>query len=68
MEKKTPAGPVTSIPMWEGLESFVPAKVQATIQAVLEEGGGVVTVGSSSVGAAGRGGRDTWSFHRSQAR
>ncbi len=37
MRKKTPAVPVTSTPIWEGLESFVRTRIQETIQAVLEE-------------------------------
>jgi len=35
--KKTPAVPVPSMPTWETLEEFVRAKIQATMQAVLEE-------------------------------
>jgi len=35
--KKTPAVPVPSMPTWETLEEFVRTKIQATMQAVLEE-------------------------------
>jgi transposase-like protein len=35
--KKTPAVSVPSMPTWETLEEFVRAKIQATMQAVLEE-------------------------------
>jgi putative transposase len=35
--KKTPAVPVPSMPTWETLEEFVRAKIQVTMQAVLEE-------------------------------
>ncbi len=37
MPKKTPAVPVPSMPTWETLEDFVRAKIQATMQLVLEE-------------------------------
>lgn len=37
MPKKTPAVPVPSMPTWETLEEFVRTKIQATMQAVLEE-------------------------------
>jgi len=35
--KQTPAVPVPSMPTWETLEEFVRTKIQATMQAVLEE-------------------------------
>lgn len=37
MRKKTPAVPTPSMPTWETLEEFVRTKIQATMQAVLEE-------------------------------
>ncbi len=37
MKKKTAVVPVTSTPMWEKLESFVRARVQETVQSILEE-------------------------------
>lgn len=37
MKKKTPVVPATSTPMWEDLESFVRARVQETVQSILEE-------------------------------
>ena len=37
MRKKTPAAPPPSMPTWETLEEFVRTKIQATMQAVLEE-------------------------------
>lgn len=37
MREKTPAAPVPSMPTWETLEEFVRTKIQATMQAVLEE-------------------------------
>jgi len=37
MNKKTPAVPVASTPMWENLESFVRTRIQETVQSILEE-------------------------------
>ena len=37
MRKKTPITPVSSMPTWETLEEFVRAKIQTTMQSVLEE-------------------------------
>lgn len=37
MKKKTPASAVTSTPIWEGLEHSARARIQETIQVVLEE-------------------------------
>ena len=37
MKKKTPGAVATSMPTWETLEPFVRAKIQATLQDVLEE-------------------------------
>jgi len=37
VKKKTPAAPAASTPAWEALEPFVRAKIQETLQSVLEE-------------------------------
>ena len=37
MRKKTPPVPTSSMPTWETLEEFMRAKLQATMQSVLEE-------------------------------
>jgi transposase-like protein len=37
VKKKTPAVPVASTPIWEGLESFVRSRIQETVQSILEE-------------------------------
>ena len=37
MRKDTPATPVASMPTWETLEDFLRARIQETLQAVLEE-------------------------------
>ena len=37
MPKKTPTAPTPSMPTWETLDEFVRAKIQATMQTVLEE-------------------------------